>query len=77
MALAVVWLGRYHLSESIMKTLIAAKLLTVVVVAQLLTPDLGSLGAGLVPRLPEGSLLYAVGIVGGLGGTLALCSYGY
>ena len=46
-------------------------------VAVLLTPDLGSFAAGFVPRLPSGSLLYAVGIVGGLGGTLALCSYGY
>lgn len=77
LALAIVWLGRYHLFERIMKTLIAAKLLTVVVIAVLLRPDLGDVAAGLVPSLPEGSLLYAVGIVGGLGGTLALCSYGY
>ena len=77
LALAIVWLGRYHLFENLMKTLIAAKLLTVVIVAILLTPDLGELASGLVPTVPEGSLFYAVGIAGGLGGTLALCSYGY
>lgn len=77
LAFAVVWLGRYHLFETIMKVLIGAKLLTVLLVAVLLQPDLGRLFAGLVPTFPQGSLLYAVGIVGGLGGTLALASYGY
>jgi Mn2+/Fe2+ NRAMP family transporter len=42
-----------------------------------LRPDLGEIASGLVPKVPPGSLLYAVGIVGGLGGTLALASYGY
>lgn len=77
LALAIVWIGRYHLFETIMKTLIGAKLLVVVFIAALLRPDPGDLAAGLVPRIPDGSVLYAVGIVGGLGGTLALASYGY
>lgn len=77
LALIIVWFGRYHVFETIMKTLIGAKLLIVVFIAILLRPDPRDLAAGLVPRIPDGSLLYAVGIVGGLGGTLALASYGY
>jgi len=77
LALAIVWFGRYNVFETIMKTFIGAKLLIVVFIAFLLRPDPGELISGLVPRIPGGSLLYAVGIIGGLGGTLALASYGY
>jgi Mn2+/Fe2+ NRAMP family transporter len=77
LAFLLVLVGRYGLFENFMKVLILAKVATVVLVAALLRPDLGEFAAGLVPRIPDGSLLYAVGIVGGLGGTLALASYGY
>ena len=77
LAFLLVLVGRYNLFETFMKVLILAKVATVVLIAALLRPDLGELAAGLVPRIPDGSLLYAVGIVGGLGGTLALASYGY
>ena len=77
LAFLLVLIGRYGLFEKFMKVLILAKVATVVLVAALLRPDLGGLAAGLVPRIPDGSLFYAVGIVGGLGGTLALASYGY
>src|SRR5918999_6550676 len=77
LAFLLVLVGRYRLFENVMKVLIACKVVVVVVVAALLRPDLGEIASGLVPRIPDGSLLYAVGIVGGLGGTLALASYGY
>jgi Mn2+/Fe2+ NRAMP family transporter len=77
LAFAIVWQGRYHVFETVMKVLIGAKVFSVVVVAALLRPDLGELAAGLAPRISEGALLYAVGVVGGLGGTHALASYGY
>jgi Mn2+/Fe2+ NRAMP family transporter len=76
-AFLFVWVGRYRLFENVMKVLILCKVLVVVVIAVLLRPDLGQIASGLVPRIPDGSLLYVVGIVGGLGGTLALASYGY
>ncbi len=76
-ALAVVWVGRYHLFETIMKVMIGATLLIVVFIAILLRPDPAELASGFVPTIPDGSLVYAVGIVGGLGGTLALAAYGY
>jgi len=68
---------RYQLFENVMKVLIGCKVVVVVVIAALLRPDLGEIASGLVPKVPAGSLLYAVGIIGGLGGTLALASYGY
>jgi Mn2+/Fe2+ NRAMP family transporter len=76
-AFLFVWVGRYQLFENVMKVLILCKVVIVVVIAALLRPDLGEIASGLVPKVPAGSLLYAVGIVGGLGGTLALASYGY
>ena len=70
-AFLFVWVGRYQLFENVMKVLILCKVVIVVVIAALLRPDLGEIASGLVPKVPAGSLLYAVGIVGGLGGTLA------
>lgn len=77
LAFVLVLVGRYRPFEMFMKVLILAKVATVVLIAILLRPSVGELAAGLVPGIPDGSLLYAVGIVGGLGGTLALASYGY
>lgn len=42
-----------------------------------MTPDLGEIAKGFVPRLPEGSLLFALGLMGGIGATLTLASYTY
>lgn len=76
-AFSVILLGRYHLFERLMKLFIAAKVAIVILITILLRPKLGDIAAGLVPHIPPGSLLYAVSIVGGLGGTLALAAYGY
>jgi Mn2+/Fe2+ NRAMP family transporter len=51
---------------------------TVVGLAVLLAPDVGALVSGtVVPALPEGSLLYAIAVIGGVGGTFTLASYTY
>lgn len=73
----VVGVGRYGLFERIMKTFAAVKFGAVVVLAILLTPALGELALGFVPRLPEGSLLNVLAIIGGVGGTFTLASYTY
>ncbi len=49
----------------------------VVSVAVLVAPDLGGLLSGLVPRLPAGSAVYVLGLVGGVGGTITMAAYGY
>lgn len=74
----VVAVGRYALFERIMEVFVALMFVTVVGLAVLLAPDVGELVSGtVVPALPEGSLLYAIAVIGGVGGTFTLASYTY
>ena len=75
--LVVVGIGRYGLFERVMEVFIGLMFVTVVGLAILLLPSLGNLASGLVPTLPEGSLLYALGLIGGVSGTFTLASYTY
>ena len=75
--LALVWAQRYHVFEKFMTVLVLIKFVSVVSVAVLVTPDLGDLANGLVPRLPEGSVVYVLGLIGGVGGTITMAAYGY
>ncbi|MDL5160357.1 Nramp family divalent metal transporter [Actinomycetospora termitidis] len=75
--LALVWAQRYQVFEKFVTVLVALKFVTVVSVAILVTPNLGDLASGLVPRLPEGSTVYVLGLVGGVGGTITMAAYGY
>ena len=76
-AFLIVGIGRYELFERIMKVFAAFKFGIVIILGILLAPSLGDLAFGLVPRLPEGSLATALAVVGGVGGTFTLASYGY
>jgi hypothetical protein len=49
----------------------------VVSVALLVAPDLTALAGGLVPQLPDGSVIYVLGLIGGVGGTITMAAYGY
>ena len=73
----VVGIGRYGLFERVIEIFVGLMFVTVVGLAILLTPNLGELAIGLVPRIPEGSLLYALGIIGGVSGTFTLAAYPY
>ena len=73
----VVGIGRYSLFERVIEVFVGLMFVTVVGLAILLTPNLGELAVGLVPRIPEGSLLYALGVIGGVSGTFTLASYPY
>ncbi|MGI9049722.1 MAG: Nramp family divalent metal transporter [Rubrobacteraceae bacterium] len=75
--LVVVGIGRYGLFERVMEVFIGLMFVTVVGLAILLLPNLGNLASGLVPTLPKGSLLYALGLIGGVSGTFTLASYTY
>lgn len=75
--LALVWFQRYHAFEKFITVLVAIKFVTVVAVAVLVAPDLGNLASGLVPRLPSGSVIYVLGLIGGVGGTITMAAYGY
>ncbi len=73
----LVWFGRYALLEKIMTVFIGVMFVTVVGTAVLVTPKLGDLFTGFVPRLPDGSMVYVLGLIGGVGGTITMAAYGY
>jgi hypothetical protein len=50
---------------------------TVLLTAFLLAPDWAAAGRGFVPSLPPGSGAWVIGLIGAIGGTMALISYGY
>ena len=75
--LVLVWLQRYEVFEKLITVLVLIKFVSVVSVAVLVGPDLGALFSGLVPRLPAGSAVYVLGLVGGVGGTITMAAYGY
>ena len=78
LAALLVVLGRYRLLEVMMKLFIALMFAVVLYCAMALRPDWASvIGAIVVPRMPEGSLFFLLGVIGGVGGSVTLLSYGY
>jgi Mn2+/Fe2+ NRAMP family transporter len=75
--LALVWAQRYQVFEKFVTVLVLIKFVTVVSVAILVMPSLADIGSGLVPRLPDGSVVYVLGLIGGVGGTITMAAYGY
>ncbi|GAA1228634.1 Nramp family divalent metal transporter [Pseudonocardia alaniniphila] len=75
--LVLVWAQRYHVFEKFMTVLVLIKFVSVVSVALLVSPNLGEVFSGLVPRLPEGSVVNVLGLIGGVGGTITMAAYGY
>ncbi|MCF6522034.1 Nramp family divalent metal transporter [Streptomyces sp. JJ36] len=77
LGLAFVWFNRYAVVEKIMMIFVGVMFVVVVSVAVRVSPDLGRTFAGLLPALPDGSVLYTLGLVGGVGGTITMAAYGY
>ncbi|EQD85132.1 iron transporter [Saccharopolyspora erythraea D] len=75
--LGLVWFGRYALLEKVMTVLVGVMFVTVVGTALMVGPNLLELTKGLAPTLPEGSVAYVLGLMGGVGGTITLAAYGY
>ncbi|WP_456276889.1 Nramp family divalent metal transporter [Bacillus sp. AK128] len=73
----LVWWGKYKTFEKVMNVLVGLMFITVVGSALLVIPQLNDIWGTAVPTLPEGSLLYALGLIGGVGGSLTMASYGY
>lgn len=75
---AVLLIGHYGLFEKLMEIFVGVMFVTVVGLGIFLAPGLSqNLAAGFVPTLPEGSTLYALGVIGGVSGTYSLASYTY
>jgi len=73
----LIWTGRYLLFEKVMMVLIGIMFVTVIGSALLFLPNLDDLLKGFVPTIPEGSFMLALGLIGGVGGTITMTSYGY
>ena len=78
LALALVIIGRYSLLERLMKFFMGLMLLVVITCAVLVAPGLSGILTGLfVPSIPDGSVLFIFGVIGGVGGSVTLLCYGY
>ncbi|MFG2920577.1 Nramp family divalent metal transporter [Streptomyces sp. NPDC048305] len=75
--LVFVWFNRYAVFEKAMTVLVGVMFVVVVYVAIRVAPDMGAAFAGLLPVLPDGSLVYTLGLIGGVGGTITMAAYGY
>ncbi|MFH8365893.1 Nramp family divalent metal transporter [Streptomyces sp. NPDC018031] len=75
--LVFVWFNRYAVFEKVMTVLVGVMFVVTVYLAVRVGPHLGDALAGLGPALPDGSLLYTLGLIGGVGGTITLAAYGY
>ncbi|MHC3437090.1 Nramp family divalent metal transporter [Natrialbaceae archaeon A-gly3] len=61
---ALLWSGNYKLIERVFVGLVVVMGLAFVVNAAVVRPDLGALGSGLVPTIPDGSAYLIAGLVG-------------
>jgi len=78
LALVLVMTGRYSLLERLMKFFIGLMLLVVITCALLVAPNVSGIASGLlIPSIPEGSVLFILGVIGGVGGSVTLLCYGY
>ena len=78
--LALVLWGGFRVFEIAMRVCIGSMFVTVIVTSALLWPGTGAVLTGLVvPRVPTNAsdLIWTVALIGGLGGTLTVLSYGY
>jgi Mn2+/Fe2+ NRAMP family transporter len=70
-------LNKYEMFENAMKFFIGVMFFVVVGVALMVVPNVGNALTGLIPSIPEGSVVYTLGLIGGVGGTITMASYGY
>ncbi len=77
-ALAIVFVGHYKLVEKLMRLFIALMFVVTIVSAVLIAPDLNEIFKGIfIPTVPPNSVKFILGVIGGVGGSVTLLSYGY
>ena len=72
-----VWFNKYETFEVVMKVLVGTMFVIMVGLAILVAPSLPDLARGMAFSLPEDSLFYTLGLIGGVGGTITTAAYGY
>jgi len=77
-ALVIVWFGVYKALEAAMKFFIGLMFVTVLYCAARVLPDFASIASGMfIPRVPENGMAFVLGVIGGVGGSITILSYGY
>ena len=74
---AIVLRGSFQAFERVMSALIGLMFVTVVGTTVMISPPPGEVLSGLVPSMPQGGTSWVMGLLGGVGGTVTLLSYGY
>lgn len=76
--LAIVWIGGFKAFERAVSALVGIMFVTVLLTALLCRPDWSAVWRGLfVPSMPSQGGHHLLAVVGGVGGTVTLLSYGY
>lgn len=84
--LGLVWFGNYNSFEKVMSALVGFMFVTVVVTAAFIKPDFVEVVKGIfIPSIPryinpdgnEQGVVWTLALMGGVGGTLTILSYGY
>lgn len=84
-AMVLVWLGTYNSFEKLMNILVGLMFAAVIATAILIKPNLTEVLSGLIPSVPkyvnpdgdEQGVIWTLALMGGVGGTLTILSYGY
>jgi Mn2+/Fe2+ NRAMP family transporter len=74
----LVWAGGFKAFEYAMSALAGLMVVTVLLSLILVSPDWGLVAKGLfLPSIPRGQEAWLLGLLGGVGGTVTIMSYGY
>ncbi len=77
LGLVMVLFGSFEFFERIMSVLIGLMFVTVILTAVVIAPDWGAVAMGFIPRVPDQGSHWVLAVLGGVGGTVTLLSYGY
>lgn len=77
LGIALIRFGGYEALKRVLAVCVGAMFLTMCLTAFLLAPDWSAVASGLIPSLPATGSRWVVGLIGAIGGTMALVSYGY
>lgn len=76
--LIIVWFGGFRLFQYVMSGFIVVMVGSVLLTAVLVAPSTREIFHGLLqPGIPQGGVEWLLGVLGGVGGTVTLLSYGY
>ncbi len=73
----LVRLGSFQMLEKVMSCFIGLMSGSMLLTALLIRPDWSEVARGLIPSFPAGAARWGLGVLGGIGGTMSLLSYGY